>query len=433
MHRTSVRIFTRLGLLLFILWNAIGQPRSLPQKAMAIRCGRLIDGKSERVIEKATILVHGEKITAVGKEVQVPPDAAVIDLGNATVLPGLIDCHTHLLLHGGDYDTQLLKESVPLRTIYGTVHARQTLEAGFTMVRDLETEGAMYADVALRDAVNMGLIPGPRILAATRALSVTGGYQLLGYAPGVDVPSGAQLVDGVSECRKAVREQIKYGADWIKIYADSRRRTVTADSLVGFPTFSMDELKAIVEEANKMGVKVAAHAYTSAAARNAVVAGVASIEHGLYLDEATLKLMAEKGVYWCPTLIAYVHSSQRDIPSAQKAILQNTVQKHKQTFQRGLKSGVKIVLGSDLYDPHGCNALEFGLMVDYGMPPMQAIKAATSLAAELLGWQDRVGGIEVGKIADLIAVKENPLDNIRTLEQVTFVMKGGQVVRNATR
>lgn len=402
---------------------------SYSQERIAIKCGTLIDGKSDRVQENVVVIVEGKKIKSVGTS--VPDGAQVLDLSNATVLPGLIDSHTHLVLHEGDYDGQLLKESQAFRAIRGVVAAEKTLAAGFTTVRDVETEGAMYTDVALRDAIDQGHIPGPRIQAATRALSITGGYAPYGYSPEVELPYGVQVADGVDGVRKAVREQIRYGADVIKIYADSRYRHRIADSLVGSPTFTDDEMRAIVEEAEKVGVHVCAHAYTSQAAQRAVRAGVRSIEHGLYLNNETFAMMKQKGTYWVPTLVAY-HRWARD-PSNSPAVtkmIEYTVQRHRETFQRGLRSGVRIAFGTDMYNPHGDGAKELTLMVQYGMTPMQAIKSATTIAAELLDMKTKVGEISPGAYADLIAVQGNPLSNIAILEEVKFVMKEGKIHKN---
>jgi imidazolonepropionase-like amidohydrolase len=419
----------RILLSLLILATSLGISQ---EKLKVIKCGSLIDVKNEQVKKNVLILIKGNKIEKVGT-FEIPPGAEIIDLSEMTVLPGLIDSHVHLFLHEGSYDDQLLKESIPYRTIRAVVHARQTLEAGFTTIRDLETEGAGYADVDLKTAINQGIIPGPRMQVSTRALSTTGGYALMGYSWEIQVPTGAQLVDGVDEVRKAVREQIKYGADWIKIYADSRRRrNEVADSLTWYLTFSDDELKAIVEEAQKMNVKVAAHCYSSIAAQRAINAGVASIEHGLYLDEATLKLMKEKGVYYCPTLVAYYRWSKREGLSPEtRKMIENTVKLHSETFKRALKVGVKIAFGSDLTESHGTNAEEFELMVKYGMKPLDAIKSATIISAELLGWQDKIGSIEPGKLADIIAVKGDPLNDIKVLRDVKFVMKDGEIYKFA--
>jgi imidazolonepropionase-like amidohydrolase len=419
----------RILLSLLILATSLGISQ---EKIKVIKCGSLIDVKNEQVKKNVLILIKGNKIEKVGT-FEIPPGAEIIDLSDMTVLPGLIDSHVHLFLHEGSYDDQLLKESIPYRTIRAVVHARQTLEAGFTTIKDLETEGAGYADVDLKTAINQGIIPGPRMQVSTRALSTTGGYALMGYSWEIQVPTGAQLVDGVDEVRKAVREQIKYGADWIKIYADSRRRrNEVADSLTWYLTFSDDELKAIVEEAQKMNVKVAAHCYSSIAAQRAINAGVASIEHGLYLDEATLKLMKEKGVYYCPTLVAYYRWSKREGLSPEtRKMIENTVKLHSETFKRALKVGVKIAFGSDLTESHGTNAEEFELMVKYGMKPLDAIKSATIISAELLGWQDKIGSIEPGKLADIIAVKGDPLNDIKVLRDVKFVMKDGEIYKFA--
>jgi imidazolonepropionase-like amidohydrolase len=419
----------RILLSLLILATSLGISQ---EKIKVIKCGSLIDVKNEQVKKNVLILIKGNKIEKVGT-FEIPLGAEIIDLSDMTVLPGLIDSHVHLFLHEGSYDDQLLKESIPYRTIRAVVHARQTLEAGFTTIRDLETEGAGYADVDLKTAINQGIIPGPRMQVSTRALSTTGGYALMGYSWEIQVPTGAQLVDGVDEVRKAVREQIKYGADWIKIYADSRRRrNEVADSLTWYLTFSDDELKAIVEEAQKMNVKVAAHCYSSIAAQRAINAVVASIEHGLYLDEATLKLMKEKGVYYCPTLVAYYRWSKREGLSPEtRKMIENTVKLHSETFKRALKVGVKIAFGSDLTESHGTNAEEFELMVKYGMKPLDAIKSATIISAELLGWQDKIGSIEPGKLADIIAVKGDPLNDIKVLRDVKFVMKDGEIYKFA--
>jgi imidazolonepropionase-like amidohydrolase len=409
--------------------QVVAQPETA-SPVVALKCARLIDGKSSRVGENVVIIIQGGVITSVGAAAEIPSGAKVLDLGTATVLPGFIDTHTHLFLHEGNYDEQLLKWSQAKRAIYATDHAKKTLEAGFTTIRDVETEGAGYADVALRDAINAGVVPGPRMKTSTRAISVTGGYALYGYSPDIPVPVGAQLIDGEADARRAVREQIKYGADWIKIYIDSHRRRYVADTLVGSRTFSDGELRAIMEEANNMEVPVCAHAYTSLAAQRAVKAGVKSIEHGLYLDDATFAMMAQNDVYWVPTLLAYVMSEDEATSPERKRILHNTVEKHKETFRRALRTKVKIAFGVDLVGFHGTNAKEFELMVKYGMLPMKAIQSATLVAAELLGMSDKIGSIEVGKLADIIAVEGDPLYDITVLQRVGFVMKEGTIYKD---
>lgn len=347
-----------------------------------------------------------------------------------TVMPGLIDCHTHMFLHGIAYDDALLKKSLQYRAIWAAVAARKTLLAGFTTIRDLETEGAGYGDAALRDAINDGLVAGPRMQCATRALSVTGGYTPYGYSSDVEIPRGAQIADGVDAVRKAVREQLANGADLIKIYADHRRRGASnPDMLAAFPTFSFEEMKAIVEEAAKVGAKVAAHVYNSAAAQTAVRAGVASLEHGMYLDDTTLRMMGEKGVVWVPTLMAYLQGMDDPgkITPERHRLMMGTTARHRETFQRALKLPVKIAFGTDLNGNHGNAGQEFVWMARYGMPPLEILRSATSTAAELMGWQDRVGTLEPGKLADVIAVNGDPVHDITAMKRVVFVMKDGVI------
>ncbi len=398
----------------------------------AIRCGQLFDGKTLSLKQNVIVLVEGNRIKDAGASASIPADAKVIDLSDSTVLPGLVDAHTHTFLHGIDYETALLKKSLQYRAIWATVAARNMLMAGFTSIRDLETEGAEYGDVAVRDAINDGLIIGPRMQCATRALSITGGYSPYGYAPHVQIPKGVQIADGVDGVRKAVREQLSNGADVIKIYIDHRRRGAQdPDRLTAWPTFSFEEVKAIVEEASQVGVKVAAHVYNSAPAQTAIRAGVASLEHGMYLDETTFRMMASKGVYWVPTLMAYVQvMDDAGMDPKRKRIMAGTTAQHREAFQRALKTPVKIAFGTDLDGRHGNAGQELVWMVRYGMPPLEALRSATSVAAELLGWHDRIGTIEPGKLADIIAVRGNPQQDISTMTGVHFVMKDGIVYKH---
>jgi len=399
----------------------------------AIRCGRVFDGKTMTLQSGWTILVEGNRVRAAGSSVEVPPGAKIIDLRSATVLPGLIDAHTHMFFHGIRYDDALLKKSLQYRAIWATVSARKQLLAGFTTIRDVETEGAWYGDVALRDAINDGIVIGPRMQCATRAISITGGYVPYGYSPDVDIPRGAQLADGVDGVRKAVREQLANGADLIKIYIDHPRRSnPNPDQLTAWQTFSPEEAKAIMDEAHRAGVKVAAHVYGSGPAKVAIEAGVNSLEHGIYLDDSTFRLMADKGVFWVPTLMAYLQGlDDPGLTPERKRIMDGTIERHKETFQRALKTQVKMAFGTDLSGYHENAAEEFVWMVRYGMPPLQALRAATSSAAELMGWQDRVGSIEPGKFADIVAVDGNPVDDIKAMQRVTFVMKDGIVYKGA--
>jgi len=402
-------------------------------KPVAVRCGRLIDGKTDDVLSGAVVLVEGERIKVVGAGLTVPADATVVDLGRSTCLPGLIDNHTHLLLQGdvtaADYDEQLLKESIPYRAIRATVAARTALLNGFTTLRDLETEGAMYADVDVKTAINRGIIPGPRLFVATRALAPTGAYPLLGYSWELRMPEGVQIVDGADDLRRAVREQVKYGADWIKYYSD-RRYYLKDGVLRSWVNFTDEEAKAVVDEAHRLGRRVAAHAIGRDGIESALRAGVDSIEHGDGLDDPNIDLMVRRGVYWCPTIYvgAYVAEGRA---AAGAPIWKAMVDLERQAFGKALQKGVRISYGTDAggYAWTESQAKEFSYMVRYGMSPMQAIRSATSVAAALLDQQDDLGALEAGRLADLVAVAGDPLKDITELERVRFVMKGGTVVK----
>lgn len=400
---------------------------------VALRCGRLIDGRQPTPIEDAVVLIQGERIKEVGPKVTVPAGARTIDLSRATCLPGLIDAHTHVLLQGditsADYDEQILKESIPFRAIRATVAARIALENGFTALRDLETEGAMYADVDVKTAINRGIVPGPRMFVATRAFAPTGMYPLLGYSWELKMPEGVQIIDGADHARRAVREQVKYGADWIKYYSD-RRYFLKDGALHSWVNFTDEEVKALVDETHRLGRKVAAHAMGREGIESALRAGVDTIEHGDGLDDEMIDLMVKRGVYWCPTIYvgAYVAEGRA---AAGAPIWKDMVELEKKAFAKAVKKGVRIAYGTDAggYAWTENQAKEFSYMVRYGMTPMQAIQSATTVAAALLDQQDHLGAVEVGKLADIVAVPGDPLKDISELERVHFVMKGGAVVK----
>ena len=402
-------------------------------KFTIIKAGRLIDVRSGRVLTNQSILVEGERIKEVGASVVAPAGATVIDLSHSTVLPGLIDNHTHILLQGDvtsqDYDEQLLKDSIPYRTIRATVAARTALLNGFTAMRDLETEGAMYADVDVKKAINRGIIPGPRMFVATRAMAPTGMYPLLDYSWELRVPEGVQIVDGVEAARRAVREQVKYGADVIKFYAD-RAYFVKDGVLHSHPNFTADEAAAIVTEAHRLNRRVAAHAMGREGIDAALTAGVDTIEHGDGLQEDLIDRMVQRGVYYCPTIYVGVYVAEGRSAAGAK-VWDEMVDVLKRAFQLALRKGVKISYGTDAGGyPWTINqAKEFGYMVRYGMTPMQAIQSATTVAAALLDQQDNFGAIEAGKFADIVAVAGDPLTDIGELERVNFVMKGGVVYK----
>jgi imidazolonepropionase-like amidohydrolase len=325
---------------------------------------------------------------------------------------------------------QLLKESIPFRTIRATVAARTGLMNGFTAMRDLETEGAMYADVDVKRAINAGYIDGPRMFVSTRAFSATGMYPLTGYSWELRVPEGVQIVDGADNIRRAVREQVKYGADWIKYYSD-RRYYVKDGALHSWVNFTDEEVRALVDEAHRLGRKVAAHAMGREGIESALRAGVDSIEHGDGLDDEMMDLMIKRGAYWCPTIYVGVYVAEGR--AAAGAPIWNTmIQLEAKAFNKAVKKGVKIAFGTDAggFAWSENEAKEFSYMVRYGMTPMQAIQSATISAATLLDAAGDIGSIEPGRYADIIAVKDNPLDDIARLERVEFVMKGGKVIKN---
>ena len=398
-----------------------------------IRAGRLIDPRAGRVLEDRGILVEGTRIKAVGPFAEIrdsSPGATLVDLSRATVLPGLIDAHTHVLLQGditqAEYDEQILKESTPYRAIRATVAARIAVNNGFTAIRDLETEGAMYADVDVKRAIERGIIPGPRMFCATRAFSATGMYPVLGYSWELKMPEGVQVVDGPDAIRKAVREQVKYGADWIKFYSD-RKYYLKDGALHSKVNFTPEELNAMVGESHRLGRRVAAHAMGKEGIAAALDAGADTIEHGDGLDEELMDRMIAKGVYWCPTIYVGVW-----VADGRGKLWQEMRDLEAKAFGLAVKKGVKIAYGTDAggYPWTENQAKEFAYMVKYGMTTMQAIRSATVVAAELLQAEADLGSIEPGKYADIVAVAKDPLLDITELERVKFVMKNGEVIRN---
>jgi len=417
-------------IVLILMYQTICLSGQTPHKTLVLRCGSLFDGRGDSLRKNAFVVIEGEKIKEVASN--APAGAEIVDLSSETCLPGLMDTHTHILLQGDitaeDYDEQLLKQSAEYRTILATVNARRALEYGFTSIRDLETEGAGYADADVKKAINNGVIPGPRMQVATRALDVTGAYPLQGYAPAVVVPHGVQVVDGAENARQAVREQISQGADWIKVYSDRSYRVREDGVLDDIPTFTLDELKAIVDEAHRERHKVASHAMALQGVHNSVQAGVDSIEHGNYIADEDLKTMASRGIYYVPTIFVGEYVAQGRAAEG-APVWVKMIQIHEDTFRRAMKAGVKIAFGTDAggFDWKVNPAKEFSSMVKFGMTPVQALRSATSTAAELMGMKDSLGTLEAGKLADIVAVPGDPMSDVSVMERVDFVMKGGVV------
>jgi len=414
------------------------QPKSSPanEKVTAIRAANLIDGTAGQVRHNVLIVIKGNRIESVTSGGAPPAGAAVIDLpSSVTVLPGLIDTHTHIFLHGEDpkvesYDDQLLKHPSSYRAARAAVSARRALEQLFTTLRDLETEGAGYGDVGIKEAINDGFIPGPRLLVVTRAISVTGGYPLEGYNPDIVVPKGAQLGDGPVELRKITRQQLENGADWIKVYMTHRSWVDKEGHLVSQPTLTVEELKAVVDEAHGQQKRVACHAYSGIGLHRALDGGCDSIEHGLSLDDAAIAQMLKQGTWFVPTLgVYYTDWSPENTPDGKRD--RARANEHEVSFKKALKAGVKIAFGTDMGGIPWTEPIanEFGYMVKFGMSPMDAIKSATSSAANLLEMKGDIGVIAPGAFADIIAVQGDPLSNIEALKNATFVMKDGSIFK----
>lgn len=410
---------------------AQSQPDSR-QQSTVLKAARLLDVRKGAYLENAALWVEGERIKEVGPAGEIvahaPKDSKTVDLGHTTLLPGLIDCHTHIMARMSEgpngYILDLATKSQAFRALEGAYNARITLEAGYTTIRDVENEGSGYADVALRDAVNQGLAVGPRMQVATRAIAAVGQYNPFGISPDLqNFPTGAQMVSGVEEARRAVREQIGHGADLIKVYADWSE-----------PTLTVEEMRVIVEEAHKHKRKVAAHATTPQGIKNALTAGVDSIEHGHHINREDLEMMKAQGTFLVPTqgVIDNIFKGPDTGRHTEEEVkwAEQILHDLQQEIQIAKSLGVKIAAGFDAATPElqGKNASELESMTKRGLTPLEAMRAATINAAELLSWQDTVGALEVGHYADVIAVEGDPLVDIITLQHVKFVMKGGAVI-----
>jgi len=421
--------FLTLGLSLFFCVTLSAQ------KTILIKCGKLLDSKTGVVSEKQNIFIKGNQVVSISTTT-LQADS-IIDLSNYFVMPGMIDCHTHVLLQGDitseDYDVQVLKESIPYRTIRATKSAEKALMNGFTTLRDLGTEGAGFADVDVKKAINKGVINGPRMFVSTLAMNTTGHYPIKAadYSWELHLPKGVIEITGADEARRAVRQQLEQGSDWIKIYADRGYYRLADGSFRSIPNFTNEEIKAIGDETILSRKKLAAHAMTRDGIIAAINAGASTIEHGSGMDEECMRLMVEKGVYWCPTLFVneYVAEGRAKLGSPINQYFQQSIQA---TFKKAMKMGVKLAYGTDIggYDWNLAEAKDFTYFVDWGLSPIQAIQTATTTAAELLGMQGKIGEIKEGSFADIIALKKDPTKDISALQNIDWVMKNGKVYKH---
>src|SRR5271155_2951401 len=424
---------------LFLLQSLLGfsaaQIQALPQSkppahAIVLRAARLLDIKSGRIVKPGEVLVEGERIVEVGSSVKHPAGAEVIDLGDATLMPGLIDVHVHLFLHPGAEDLQTVEESVPERTISALLAARDDLMAGFTAERDMGTEGAGSADTAVRNAINHGSIPGPRLRISGNAVDILGGHEdAIHYNPDQHVLSNATYANNVAELVTVIRQQLKEGADFIKVYETGPDSLRDGHFLTPFQ-YTEAELRAAVEEAARTGKHVAVHATGEPGTLYAARAGVASIDHAYQLSDETMRLMREKQIFAVPTFAIAEYFADHAASPAQAERERRMQDFHGQEFRKQLAAGVPMAVGSDVGPfPHGTQAREFNLMVKYGMTPLAALQARLLNGAKLLGWQDQIGALKPGYLADIIAVPGDALADIDAVQKVTFVMKGGIVYR----
>lgn len=398
---------------------------------LAIRAGKLIDGRGGPPITNAVILIQGDRVTAVGSGLTIPANARVIDLSKSTVLPGFIDCHTHVTMQPTDYYEDIFRKTPIDVAVMAHVYAKRTLDAGFTTIRDVGS--SEFIDVALRNAINRGDVPGPRILAATLTVGSTGGHgDLTGFSPYLKFGSFSGVADGVDDIRKLVRFEIKNGADVIKMIASAG--VLSEEESVGAPQYSQEEMNAVVEEAAMWGRKVAAHAHGTEAIKRAIKAGVASVEHASMIDDEGIRLAKEHGTYLVMDIYNddYIMAEYKRLGYPQKILDKEALvgRTQRENFKKAVQAGARLAYGTDsgVY-PHGWNGKQFAKMVEWGLTPMQAIQTATVNAADLLGWSDRVGSVQAGRFADIVAVSGDPLTDIKQLENVSFVMKGGVVVK----
>lgn len=433
--RRIINFALLVGIFLQVFAVAAPAQNQKPPTIVAIKAGRLIDVENGRVLTNQLIIVENEQIKSVGADSKIPDGATVIDLSNATVMPGFIDTHTHITADASEGYGELFRRTFVDGAIIAHLNAKKTLDAGFTTIRDVGSEG--FVDVSLRNAINDGKIPGPRMQVSGYYIGSTGSHgDLVGFSPWLSdrmPPEMSGIADGPDEVRKKVRYLIKYGAENIKFGASAG--VLTEEASVGAPQFTQEEMNAIVDEARMHGIKACAHAHGTEAIKMAIKAGVASVEHGSFLDDEGIRMMKERGTYLSADIYNddYIMSEFARLGYPQKILDKEKLvgRTQRENFKKAVLAGVKIAYGTDagIY-PHGWNGKQFAKHVEWGQTPMQAIQSATITSAELLGWDDRIGSIARGKFADIVAVSTNPLEKISVLENVEFVMKGGVVYKN---
>lgn len=432
---TVIGVLMTVVLASLVTVSARWQDKPTTPRHVAIKAGAMLDPATGGVTRNPVILIEGERIVQAGTGLAIPQGAEVIDLADATVLPGLIDCHTHITSQPSNYYEDLFRKSAIDVAVTAHVFARRTLEAGFTSVRDVGA--SEFIDVALRNAINAGTIPGPRMQVATLTVGATGGHgDITGFSPYLKFSGFSGVADGADEIRKLIRLEVKNGADVIKLIATAG--VLSEEESVGAPQYSQQEMNVVVEEAAMWGRKVAAHAHGAEGIKRAIRAGVVSIEHGSLIDDEGIRLLKERGTY----LVADIYNDDYIIAEfARLGYPAKIIEKERlvgrtqrENFKKAAAAGVKLAYGTDagVY-PHGWNAKQFAHMVKWGLTPIEAIRAATTSAADLLGWSDRVGSIAAGRYADIIAVSGDPTRDVTELERVRFVMKGGVIYKSLSR
>jgi imidazolonepropionase-like amidohydrolase len=430
---TTSRLFLSSSLLVLALGGispAQTSPQSTAPHAIVLHAARLLDIKGGRLIQPGEVLVEGERIVEVGSSVKHPPGAGEIDLGDRTLMPGLIDAHVHLFLHPGAEDLQTVQESVPQRTIMAVLAARDDLMAGFTAERDMGTEGAGSADTAVREAIDEGLVPGPRLRISGNAINILGGHEdAIGYNPAQHVLSNADYANNAAELVAVMRQQYKEGADFTKIYETGPDK-VRDGKFSTIYQYTDVELRAAVEEAARVGKRVAVHATGEPGTLFAARAGVASIDHANQLGDETMRLMREKQIFAVPTFTIFEYFANHAATPARAAYEHEMLDLKMQDFRKQVAAGVPMAVGSDVGPfPHGTQAEEFVLMVKYGMSPLAVLRADLLNGAKLLGWDGQIGALEPGYFADIVAVSGDPLQDISALRNVSFVMKSGVIYK----